>query len=77
LAGLFGNLSMLGVLAYGGTLVTSGELSVGALTSFLFYTIYAAISTVGMSNFYSEYMKGLGASAKLFELLDQPRRIER
>jgi len=77
LAGLFGNLSTLGVLAYGGTLVSAGDISVGALTSFLFYTIYAAISTVGLSNFYSEYMKGLGASSKLFELLDHPRSIER
>lgn len=39
-AGFAGNVSVLGLLGYGGTLVASGEITVGALTSLLVYTFY-------------------------------------
>jgi len=41
------------------------------LTSFLMYTAYAGSSLFGLSSFYSELMKGVGAASRLFELQDR------
>ncbi|CEG49965.1 atp-binding cassette sub-family b member mitochondrial [Plasmopara halstedii] len=65
---------MLGVLGYGGQMVTDGLLTSGELTSFLLYTLYVGFSFAGLSSFYAELMKGLGASSRVFELLNrQPK----
>lgn len=52
-------------------MVKSGAISVGELTSFLMYTAYAGSSLFGLSGFYSELMKGVGAASRLFELQDR------
>ena len=40
----------------------------GDLSSFCLYAVLCAASLSNMSSFYTEVMKGLGASARLFEL---------
>lgn len=40
----------------------------GDLLAFIWYASLCALSLPGMVNFYTELMKGLGASARLFEL---------
>ncbi len=52
-------------------MVKSGAISIGELTSFLMYTAYAGSSLFGLSSFYSELMKGVGAASRLFELQDR------
>lgn len=52
-------------------MVQSGAISIGDLTSFLMYTAYAGSSMFGLSSFYSELMKGVGAASRLFELQDR------
>lgn len=52
-------------------MVKSGTISIGDLTSFLMYTAYAGSSLFGLSSFYSELMKGVGAASRLFELQDR------
>ena len=52
-------------------MVKSGAISIGELTSFLMYTAYAGSSLFGVSGFYSELMKGVGAASRLFELQDR------
>lgn len=52
-------------------MVQSGAISIGELSSFLMYTAYAGSSMFGLSSFYSELMKGAGASSRLFELQDR------
>lgn len=69
--GLAGNLTVLGLLAIGSQMVASGEMTLGALTSFTMYTGYAGSSAFGLSSFYSELMKGAGAASRLFELMDR------
>lgn len=69
--GLLGNITILCILFYGGTLVKAGAISIGELTSFLMYTAYAGSSLFGLSSFYSELMKGVGAASRLFELQDR------
>lgn len=75
-SGLSGNLTILAILAIGGQMVNSGAISIGELSSFLLYTGYVGSSLVGMSGFYSELMKGLGAATRLFELLDREPSIK-
>ncbi|KAK4250743.1 ATP-dependent permease MDL1, mitochondrial [Corynascus novoguineensis] len=66
-----GNMTILAMLIVGGNLVRSGSMSVGDLTSFMMYTVFAGSSLFGLSGFYSELMKGVGAASRLFELQDR------
>uniref|UniRef100_A0A673VRL9 ATP-binding cassette sub-family B member 10, mitochondrial n=1 Tax=Salmo trutta TaxID=8032 RepID=A0A673VRL9_SALTR len=69
--GLSGNIIILSVLYKGGLLMASEHMTVGELSSFLMYAFWVGISIAGMSSFYSELMKGFGAGARLWELLDR------
>ncbi|OBT45843.1 hypothetical protein VE00_03866 [Pseudogymnoascus sp. WSF 3629] len=69
--GFMGNMTILALLYSGGAMVKSGAISIGDLTSFLMYTAYAGSSLFGLSSFYSELMKGVGAASRLFELQDR------
>ena len=68
-------MTILALLYVGGGMVNSGVLSIGELTSFLMYTAYAGSSMFGLSSFYSELMKGVGAASRLFELQDRRPKI--
>ena len=70
-SGFMGNMTFLALLYAGGGMVKSGAISIGDLTSFLMYTAYAGSSLFGLSSFYSELMKGVGAASRLFELQDR------
>lgn len=74
-SGFMGNMTFLAVLWVGGGMVQSGAISIGDLTSFLMYTAYAGSSLFGLSGFYSELMKGVGAASRLFELQDRKAEI--
>ncbi|EUC61798.1 ABC multidrug transporter [Rhizoctonia solani AG-3 Rhs1AP] len=69
--GWSGNVVVLGLLAYGGSLVSRGQISVGDLTSLLMYTAYVGGSLSMLSSFFSSLMKGLGASERVFQLLQR------
>ncbi|KAI9799969.1 MAG: multidrug-resistance transporter mdr2 [Sarcosagium campestre] len=69
--GFMGNMTILALLYSGSSMVQSGVISIGELTSFLMYTVYAGTSLFGISGFYSELMKGVGAASRLFELQDR------
>merc|ERR1719220_1778703 len=69
--GMAGNMIVLTVLYYGGSLVTNDVLTVGNLASFVLYSAYVGIGLSGVSTFYGEMMKGLGASTRLWELTDR------
>ncbi|KAK3899095.1 abc transporter ATP-binding protein [Staphylotrichum tortipilum] len=66
-----GNMTILAMLIVGGNLVRTGAMSLGDLTSFMMYTAFAGSSLFGLSGFYSELMKGVGAASRLFELQDR------
>ncbi|EDO39130.1 predicted protein [Nematostella vectensis] len=69
--GLSGNLIVLSVLYSGGMMMTSAQISVGELTSFMLYTGFVGVSIAGLSSFYSELMKGIGASSRVWQLSDR------
>ncbi|NJL12788.1 MAG: ATP-binding cassette domain-containing protein [Microscillaceae bacterium] len=66
---LFGALMM--VLAYGATLVSNGELSVGDLTTFIVLSAFIGGSMGGMSELYGQLQKAVGASERMLEILSQ------
>jgi len=59
------------VLWYGGRMLSQGELSMGTLTSFMLYTFTLAFSIGALSGLYEDFNKALGASERVFELLDR------
>jgi ATP-binding cassette subfamily B protein len=59
------------VLWYGGTLVLEGTMSVGDLTAFMLYTMILAFALGGSSSLYADFNRAIGASARVFELLDR------
>lgn len=73
--GLSGNAITLTVLCYGGALVNENTMTIGNLTSFLLYAAYIGISIAGLSNFYSELNRSLGASVRLWEIIDRVPQI--
>lgn len=59
------------VLWRGGRMVVAGELSAGALMSFLVYTLLVAFSLGALSDAWAEFMRAAGAATRVFELLDR------
>ncbi|KAI1436044.1 P-loop containing nucleoside triphosphate hydrolase protein [Xylaria sp. CBS 124048] len=71
LNGWIGNMIVIGLLWHGGSLVREGFLTLGDLTTFMMYAVYAGTSVIGVTSFLSELMKGVGAATRLFELEDR------
>ncbi|KAI0343512.1 P-loop containing nucleoside triphosphate hydrolase protein [Trametopsis cervina] len=69
--GWSGNVTLLALLGYGGTLVSSGAISVGDLTSLLMYTVYVGGGLQTLTGFFSSIMRGIGAGVRIFDLLDR------
>lgn len=74
--GLAGNLAVLAFLGFGGRMVMNGEISIGDMTSVMLYSAYVGSSLAGLSSFYSEVMKGIGAGSRLFYLLDRAPTVD-
>lgn len=71
MAGLSGNIIIISVLYYGGVMVSDQTITVGNLSSFLLYAAYIGVSVGGLSSFYSELNKSMGAASRLWELIDR------
>ena len=71
LTGLVGNVAVLALLLTGTSMIRTGAMTLGDLSSFMIYAVYTGSSLFGMSSFYSELMKGAGAAARVFELNDR------
>ncbi len=64
------------VVWFGGAMVVEGTMTIGELTSFLFYTLLVAMSLGALSGLYGDFMKASGASQRVFQLLDQKPDLE-
>ncbi|CDR47820.1 CYFA0S38e00232g1_1 [Cyberlindnera fabianii] len=69
--GFLANMGLIALLGMGSSMIHNGALTVGELSSFMMYAVYTGSSMFGLSNFYSELMKGAGAAARIFELNDR------
>jgi ABC transporter fused permease/ATP-binding protein len=66
---LFG--SIVAVVWYGVTLSIDGEMSVGQLISFVLYSTFVGASFGGVAELYAQIQKAIGATERVFELLDE------
>lgn len=64
------------VLLYGGHLVLEGELSGGYLVSFLLYQLQLSFYIDEVGEIYTGLMEAVGASQKVFELIDRKPNIQ-
>ncbi|MEM6431505.1 MAG: ABC transporter transmembrane domain-containing protein [Deinococcota bacterium] len=69
LLGMFSSITI--VLWYGGRLVFSGNLPAGDLIAFLMLTVFVAGSVGAFAGLYSQFQEALGASKRIFDLLDE------
>ncbi|MDH3249506.1 MAG: ABC transporter transmembrane domain-containing protein [Acidimicrobiia bacterium] len=69
----FGTLAV--VLWVGGRQVLDGRLTVGELVTFLLYTLVVAGAIGAFTGLYSQLQEALGASKRIFELLDEAPEI--
>ncbi len=60
------------VLWFGSREVIAGRLTPGQLVSFLIYTMMVASPIATFTGLYSQFQRALGASERVFELLDTP-----
>ncbi len=66
---LFGGI--VAVMWYGASLVSSGEMSVGDLVSFVLYTTFIGASIAGLGDIYGQVQKAIGSSERVLEILDE------
>jgi ABC transporter fused permease/ATP-binding protein len=59
------------VFWYGGRMVARGEMTAGALTSFLVYTLIVAFAFGGLTDLWADFMRAAGAAERVFELIDR------
>ncbi len=70
-AGFFSYAAIAAVLWYGGLMLSEGQMTMGELTSFLLYTLTVAFSLGALSSLWEDFAKAIGASQRVFELLDR------
>lgn len=66
---LFG--TIVGVIWYGSTLVSHGELTVGELTKFVLYAVFVAAAMGSFPELYANMQKAVGASERVIEILGE------
>lgn len=66
---LFG--AIVAVVWYGVILSISGEMSVGQLISFVLYSTFVGASFGGIAELYAQIQKAIGATERVFELLEE------
>ena len=70
-ASFVGYAAVVWVLWSGGSRVIQETLSIGALTSFVLYTLVVAFSLGALAGLYTDFMKAIGATQRIFDLLDR------
>lgn len=70
------NIALISVLWYGGTLVLDGAITAGELTSFLMYSLYIGVNIAGLSEAYARMARAVGASSRVFEVIDAQPSIQ-
>lgn len=64
-------LSVVTVVIYGAYLTIHGSMTPGSLTSFILYSLSVGSSVAALSGLYTTAMKAVGASRRVFQLLDR------
>lgn len=75
-AHIAGNAAILGVIGYGGTIVLDGTISAGDLTGFIIYSLLLAGNLSNLTAVYSDLVRALAASNRIFDILDRTPKIQ-
>jgi ABC transporter fused permease/ATP-binding protein len=59
------------VIWYGVRMVNTGELSVGTMFQFVLYSVFVGASIGGIAELYAQVQKSVGATERIFEILDE------
>jgi ATP-binding cassette subfamily B protein len=71
--GLFGGVCL--VIWFGGNLVLNEEIALGDLVAFLIQTMLITGSLAGLGEIYASIQRTIGASERVFEILEEPSEI--
>ncbi len=71
---VFGGLTL--ILWFGGREVLAGRLTGGALVAFLIYGLTVAQSFAALVSLYTQFQEALGATKRVFQLLDTPPGVQ-
>src|SRR5690606_23468512 len=63
--------AIISVIWYGATLVSTGEISVGDLTTYILYSMFVAGSMGSFPELYANIQRSLGASERIIEILNE------
>lgn len=63
------------VLWFGASLVAGGEMTIGELLGFMFYTFFIGGAIGGMGNLYGNLLKAVGATERVRTILDEPSEL--
>lgn len=66
---LFG--AIVGIVWYATLLMKSGEIAFGEIISFVLYTSFIGASLGGLAEIYAQLQKAVGATERIFEILDE------
>ncbi|EMR02058.1 ABC transporter ATP-binding protein [Cesiribacter andamanensis] len=67
---LFGGI--VAVIWYGALLVQAGDITIGALISFVLYTTFIGGSIAGLGDLYGQLQKAIGASERVLQIIAMP-----
>lgn len=56
---------------YGGRMVIDGAITPGDLTSYMLYAVFLGAALAGLSGLFGDFNKAVGASERVFELMDR------
>jgi ABC transporter fused permease/ATP-binding protein len=70
---LFGAIILL--VWYSVKMVHAGEMGNGEMVQFILYTVFVGASIAGIAEQYAQIQKGVGATDRVFDLMDQPTEI--
>lgn len=69
-AELLSYFSILGIVWLGANQLHDNLITAGSLTSFLLYTVYVVHALAALAHRSAEFMKGVGASERMFSIMD-------
>ncbi|KAH9507216.1 ATP-binding cassette sub- B member 10, mitochondrial [Bulinus truncatus] len=75
-AGFSGNIIIISVFYFGGSMMMQSNISVGDLSAFLMYAAYVGASLNGITSFFTELNRGVAASDRIWDIMDRQPLIE-
>ena len=66
------NAAILGVLGMGGSMVLENSITAGDLTGFVMYSLLMSGNLSSLTSIYSDMVRAMAASTRVFELIDHP-----